>query len=226
MGAFLTYVANRYTAFTVAFLDMLIDQAPEGGLSHEILEKMNELYAFNDSKNSEIRFDWYMLGIKSGYKQVMKLFSLEQPVLWVARNLSFPLSCLTTVFLTPERPATFCLLQNCCLLLPILNIIGLAVGCCIPWGARPYEVHSVRYLFQFFHGVRSNILSMKPFRCLVQTLLGCFLSPFHTCIRPLYRAFNSAGEEGRAFALETFGKYRDGYHNIAKKMVCSDLKIE
>ena len=55
---------------TDAFLSRLIDQMPKGGLSHDILEKMDSLYGFNQSRNSEIRFDWYMLCLKSGYEKV------------------------------------------------------------------------------------------------------------------------------------------------------------
>ena len=46
------------------FLDKIL-LAPDLQISPETLDKMDKLYAFNSSKNSEIRFRWYSLAIRA-----------------------------------------------------------------------------------------------------------------------------------------------------------------
>lgn len=50
------------------FLDKLLDAEP---LPISILEKMDSLYKFNNSKNAEIRFRWYQLGLKVNWEAVL-----------------------------------------------------------------------------------------------------------------------------------------------------------
>jgi len=60
-------IENWSAGQIVVFLDKLVAGDP---LPHDVLAKVDELYKLSASKNSEIRFRWYQIGIKAEYTPV------------------------------------------------------------------------------------------------------------------------------------------------------------